>query len=302
MTKLPGRPFIHCCRTATFAAKARLVKRLAAFSATLFQHRLHGIGNIYPEMCTNDTSPDVDRIVSMDFFWGGRIHLNIDRGPFHSSKDWLLARLLLSEHDCRSTLATYRSKSDLDSDDESDIDDATRTMGIIEKLKLVVPLVFSTDQRDQEPSMLLHDDLSRNNVLTNDDGELSGILGWECVSALPLWKACDFLSFLEGPSRDLEPEPSRYHPEDDGEPSELYWEHMWDYEATLLRKVYLEEMKLIGPKWVDIFNMSTAERDLDIAVQNCSNEFISQHINAWIADVTAGETKLKSLRDRIDES
>lgn len=213
MSELPGKPFIDCCNSLPFTAKARLVKQLAACSATLFQNQLRGIGNIYTEPSTESAAPSVGRIVSLHFFWGRRIHLDLNRVPFHSSKDWLHARLLLSEHDCQSTLAKYAAKSDLDSDDKADVDDATRTLKIIKKLKRVIPLVFPAYGDNKEPSMMFHDDLSKSDILINDDGKLSSILDWECVSALPLWKACNYTSFLEGSPRHLEPDINCYNRE-----------------------------------------------------------------------------------------
>lgn len=74
-----------------------------------------------------------------------------------------------------------------------------------------------------------------------------------------------------------------------------------EYELTTLRRSFLDEMARIAPRWVEIFNSSSLQRDLDIAVQNCDNEFIARHVRAWIDDVTTGGTTIHSLRDRIDE-
>lgn len=53
------------------------------------------------------------------------------------------------------------------------------------------------------------------------------------------------------------------------EPSELYWEHSWDYEATLLRHVFPDEMRTVKPKWIEVFDKSEVQRDLDIAIEGC---------------------------------
>lgn len=339
MTKIPGKPLGDKWTSLSFSAKSRLVRKLAAYSACLFRNQLRGIGNVYgrPHLVEGSAStenslptgepidvekslptqtplsdeggtgfsaktvPEVGRIVSNQFFWGSRIHQNIYRGPFRSSHDWIKARLVLSEIDCRSILAKYPAGVDLDSDDESDIDDATRTLNIVEKLKPLLSLVFPPNYNDPEPSIMLHDDLSRHNILVNEDGELSGVLDWECVSALPLWKACYYPSFLERRPRHSEPGIGRYRREANGEPSDLYWEHLQLYEVTVLRGVFTNEMKRLEPSWMEVFNKSQLQRDFDTAVNHCDTAFLARDIKRWIEDITAGKENFRSLRNRIDE-
>ena len=49
---------------------------------------------------------------------------------------------------------------------------------------------FCDCDQDLELSMLFHDDLSQQNILVDDNGILAGVVDSECVSALPLWRAC----------------------------------------------------------------------------------------------------------------
>lgn len=242
------------------------------------------------------SSPTVGRIVSMEFFWGSRIHRDIYRGPFRSSKEWITTRLLLSENENRSILAKYSAVDELDSDNEAEVDDATRTLQIIAKLKPLVPVVFPTSHNEPEPSVIFHDDLSRHNILVSEDGNLTGILDWECVSALPLWKACCYPYFLEEKPRHSKPDVGNYHHDANGEISGLYWEHVWEYEATILRATFLDVMKRIEPGWVGVFNKSQLQRDFDFALRNCDNEFLARDIKQWIEDVTCGIEGPKSLR------
>lgn len=244
-------------------------------------------------------SPDVGRIVSMQFFWDSHIHQDVHRGPFRSSKDWITARLLFNENDCHSALDKH-SAGDLDSDDEAEVEDAIRTLGIIENLKSLLPLVFPTDDDDgPELSMIFHHDLSRHNILVDNIGELTGVLDWECVSAVPLWKACSYPSFLEEQPRRSEPVPESYEPEEDGEPNELYFEHIWQYETTLLRDIFMDEMRRLDAGWVEAFDKSQVKRDFDCAVQECDTEFSAGYINAWIKDITAGISNPPTLHDRM---
>lgn len=297
MTKLPGKPLADAWKSLPYLAKERLVKRFAEYSSCLFKKQLSCIGNIYATR-----PPKVDRIVSMHFFWGDHIYQDIHRGPFSSSRAWIEARLAFSEHDCRKVMAKYPVRSGLDSDDEAALDDAERTLKIIERLLPLVGQIFPCGQSSDEPSMLFHDDLSKHNILVDDGGALSGVIDWECVSALPLWKACYYPSFLEGPMRGIKPDLTRYQREADGQPTELYWEHLMEFELTSLRRVFLNEMARLEPQWGEIFNSSSLQRDLDTAVQNCDDEFLARPINSWVDDVASRGSDARSLQDMIDES
>lgn len=297
MTKLPGKPLADAWRSLSYPAKEGLAKRFAVYSSSLFKNQLSGIGNIYAA-----SFPKVDRIVSMHFFWGDHIHQDVSRGPFSSTRNWMDARLALSEHDCRSTLTKYSDRNGIDTDDEDALDDAQRTLKIVNRLKALVGQIFSIGHLEDEPSMLFHDDLSQHNILVDDGGALTGVLDWECVSALPRWKACYYPSFLEGRPREKKPELARYKREESGEPADLYWDHLMEYELTTLRRVFLDEMARLEPGWVEIFNSSQLRRDLDLAVQNCDSEILASYINEWIDEIVASPSNIRSLQDRIDES
>ncbi|KAJ5736866.1 uncharacterized protein N7483_001991 [Penicillium malachiteum] len=333
MTKIPGKPLKEIWRSPSFDRKEYLVGELASYAHCLFQNKFWGIGNIYGVKSTLDSklaekiwpvgNPvypkslslsekekipddllDVGRIVSMDFFGGSRILQDVDRGRFGSSRDWIISRLSPSEKDNQLILDNLPS-GDLDSDDEADADDATRTLDIIEKLKGLLPSVFPPGRDDPEVSILFHDDLSSRNILVQDSGELTAVLDWECVSVLPLRSACYYPALLKGrpkgrPQR-LEPDIGRYKLETETEPSDLYWEHLLEYELTLLREVFIDRMRILAPEWEDIFHKSQRQRDFDTAVHNCDNEFIARYILAWIDDITAEVENPRSLRDRIDE-
>ncbi len=303
MTKLPGKHLADSWRSLAWPAKRRIVSQFADSSAHLFRNQLAGIGNLYLQPASDDEGANyrLGRIVSMQFFWGDHIHQDVCRGPFRSSKDWMAARLSLNEHDCYSTLEKYQDREDLDSNNEDDLEDATRTLQIINRLRLLMGSVLGEGGEIEEPTMIFHDDLSRHNILVDDSGALTGVVDWECVSALPLWKACYYPAFLQGYPRSTEPDQGKYQRGADGELSELYWEHLLEYELTMLRREFLDEMKQLEPEWIKVFESSQTKLDLDIAVQNCDNEFLARRINEWINDLTAGSQCLRSLRSRIDE-
>lgn len=96
MTKIPGKTLADAWSSFDWQAKEQLVQQLAIFSSTLFRKQFRGIGNIYSSSASqsscSDDPPQVERIVSMEFFSGDHILQNVPRGPFRSSKDWIDAR------------------------------------------------------------------------------------------------------------------------------------------------------------------------------------------------------------------
>ncbi|KAK9857922.1 hypothetical protein MYU51_020307 [Penicillium brevicompactum] len=168
---------------------------------------------------------DVGRIVSMHFFWGSNVLQDVNRGPFGSSKDWITSRLSQNEKYCVSTLENLPS-GELGRRDANKADDATRTLEIVRKLQTLLPSVFPPAGNHPEPPIMVHDDLSSQNILVHDSGELTAILDWECVSALPVWIARDYPAFLQEKARRIRPELGNYELGENGEPSELYWEHL----------------------------------------------------------------------------
>ncbi|KAJ5584942.1 uncharacterized protein N7459_004742 [Penicillium hispanicum] len=275
MTRMPGRPLKELWRSLSFSAKTCLVEEFAAYSSCLFRNQLQGIGNLYRTASTlNDSGLS-------EATWP-------TENPVYSNES------PLSEKE-------HMPTGDSESDDADDADDARRTLEIIGKLKALLPSFFPPNGDSPELSVLVHDDLSSRNILVYDNGELAAILDWECVSPLPLWNACYYPAFLKGRPRNLKPDLRRYDLEASGEASDLYWEHLWEYEVTLLRDVFIDRMKSLEPGWVEVFHTSQRQRDFDIAVQNCDNEFVARHIRAWINDLAAGVDNYRSLRDRIDE-
>lgn len=120
------------------------------------------------------------------------------------------------------------------------------------------------------------------------------------MSALPLWRACDYPAFLKGKPQQSKPDITRYDPENG---KELYLEKLRDYGTTLLREVFIDEMKHLDAGWMEVFEKSQSKRDFDLAAHDCDNEFITRHVKAWLEDAIAaaktGDLGNRSLQHRI---
>ncbi|KAK1767446.1 phosphotransferase enzyme family-domain-containing protein [Phialemonium atrogriseum] len=289
MTKMPGKPLAERWWDISFPAKEEIVRQLALFCSDIFGHR----------------------IVSAAFIWDDHIHQDIPRGPFESSKDWLSARLTLAQNDCRKRLSRFQEDKrdashegaktegmpeeeteDEEEEEEDNLEELEHTMDIISRLRSRLDEFFPTKSPEPEPTMILHDDLSRHNILVNEDGMLTGVVDWECISALPLWIACQFPSILQGKPLDERPIKSRYHHDENGK----------NYELTQLRRLFLEEMRRLQPTWVEIFESSQRQRDFDLAVASCDDSFLIRRIRNWLDDIDLGVKNLQGLEERIDNA
>lgn len=110
-----------------------------------------------------------------------------------------------------STLDNHPS-GELERRNANKADDATRTLEIVRKLQNLLPSVFPPTGDRPEPSIMVHDDLSSQNILVNESGEFTAVLHWECVAALPVWKECDYPEFLQEKTRHVRPELGNYKP------------------------------------------------------------------------------------------
>jgi hypothetical protein len=193
-------------------------------------------------------------------------------------------------------------EGDDEDEGEDDLEELEQTMDIISRLRSHLDDFFPPPGLELERTMILHDDLSRQNILVNDDGNLTAVVDWECISALPLWMACQIPPLLQGKPLDEEPVKSTYQHDEDGNVVELFWEHVDNYELTQLRRVFLGEMQRLQPQWVEIFESSQRQRDFDLAVSSCNDSFLIRRIRNWLDDMDKGVEGFQGLEERIDNA
>lgn len=289
--------------TMDWEAKISLVNRIADLMATMFAHlRFPQIGSIF-ENGENSSQGDclpnvvVGQIVSMAFFWDRRSTYDLPRGPFHSSRAWLESRLLLVSKDCNAILSNEDA-------DEDDVETAETTQELVTRLQRSLPDIFPDTDEGQEHFSLCHDDISQQNILVDNSGHLAALVDWECVAVLPLWKTCQFPSFLVGRDRENLPQREEYaggtEKSDDQGGDDLYCEHVAEYELTKLRSAFLERMETMQPQWVQTWRDPVAQKkaDVDMAIQYCDSELCQRAISIWLDRIDKGEEYL-SLRELL---
>ena len=217
----------------------------------------------------------VDRIVSMMFFYNGRTKLDVPRGPFTSSRDWMDARLQLLERECKRCAESG----------EGDMEDIERLLRLIPRLRTQLPTIFPLEPSKPEEFALHHDDISRHNLIVDETGKLQGLVDWECVSVLPLWKGCATPTFLARKKRAEKLDPNNYNINAE---NTLYYEHLDEYECTLLRQILVDEMAQLSPEWKIEHDATRSKEDYDQAVNNCNDEFGVAVAENWVNYLEAG--------------
>ena len=305
MEMMPGVTLRKRWRKMSWDAKENIVKCLVENHARLFEHRFHGIGNIFESgKQASSTSFTLDRMVSLIFFWGDHLTHDVSRGPFRSSHDWLKARLQLVLIDQQRILDSTC--------DEDEIEDAEAALDLAKRLLEILPTIF-LPSAGGEPTMLFHDDQSMQNIMVDDDGRLTAVIDWECVSAMPLWKGCQVPALLDQRTREEKPDRETYAAADSDEEEDakdpdgldnegmngLYWEHLLEYEMTQLRKLFLTEMQKSQPEWVATMRDSGLKADFELAVRNCDNGFAFKILKRWIDALALGD--VRSLSAELNE-
>lgn len=174
-----------------------------------------------------------------------------------------------------------------DDDFKENPEDLENTLKIISKLRDQLDNFFPNTQLEPEPTMIFHYDLNQHNILINENGSLDAVVDWECVSFMPLSIACQYPSFLEGKPNSTKPIKDQWQDED-GELPELYWENLEYYELTKLRSFFLEEMRILQPGWVEVFESSQRQRDFVFAVEASDDPFMFRRILSWLKDLELG--------------
>lgn len=292
MRRVPGLPLAQVWGSLDWEAKVSCVTDVAIIMAQLFELKYNSIGNLFYEKDLYDLSdcpckgdavkPDtvvIGRIVSMIFFWGTHLAMNVSRGPFSSSKDWINARFQLMEGDCRRVLNSEDA-------DEDDIEDMEMAQKLLHRLRKHLDSFFPLEW---EEFSLFHDDISRQNLIVDSKGKLQALVDWECVSAMPSWKACQIPSLINTLERTERPDSEDYMRDADGSINTLYYEHLDEYECTCLRGHFLKEMTRLAPQWIVEYQTSGSKIDFDHALQNCDGGIWTKKVQRWLNGLEAGE-------------
>jgi aminoglycoside phosphotransferase (APT) family kinase protein len=299
MERMNGRSLHEKWHEMSWLKKGLLVQQVAGFTAQLARMQLSGIGSIYhAEAATDADGESVDiqsyrlgEAVRPTFFLESHIQLPIARGPFTNSEAFVSAHMQHLQHD----IATQ-----LQSDDEDEQEDAEEMQEVYIELESIIPQLLPP-RATKEPSMLYHPDLSANNILVNDEGDLVGIVDWESVIAAPAWLSCQLPEFLQGPSRSILscPEALPEEFQHDAAAVEVNQEQLYGYEKAQLRRFFLEEMARVEPHWAETFRTESTRRDVLVAIELVAMGLRTNTVKGWAEAVGEGRVPKVSLTDAI---
>ncbi|KAK3293047.1 phosphotransferase enzyme family-domain-containing protein [Chaetomium fimeti] len=308
---MAGTPAHRRWRTMPMDQKAALTKRIAAFQMELAGIGLagkaasgfRGIGTLVLRDAGQNNNMEETAMavpglgVSPAFFVGDRLRYAVPRGPFRSSHDWLSAEL---------TIVILHQTALLEkAEDEDDKEDVEEIISAARKLLSLLPKIFPPTLDRPEITGLYHHDLHLNNILVDEQGGITAVLDWECVSALPLWMLTQVPKFIDGPLREEEPQRDSYADEtpeeaaaaaeernnpdylDNEGKNELYFIHKMEYEVTQLRKTYEARLRELWPERP--LEESSVKNDFFQAVSQCDGIWVKE-TRRWADCLERGET------------
>lgn len=212
--------------------------------------------------------------------------MDVPRGPFASSREWLASQLLLYPNDAETLLAAP--------EEEGLGSVGRRLQRIIQRLQKHLTTFFPPEEDALEEYTLHHHYVSFKNLLVDQDGHLTALINWECVAAVPLYKTVEWPDFLLGPDSEFEDYPDRknYAEVDEEYGGNLaYWGDVLEYEQTKLRPIFLEHMTKLSPYWasVNADERLRRKRDFEYIVQSCMYHGYHKDIEDWLDSMENGD-------------
>jgi aminoglycoside phosphotransferase (APT) family kinase protein len=342
MKRIPGDKLCEQWLRMSWEKKEELVRKVVKYQVQLFNKRFPQIGSLYltetlrtliSVLPPSPALPNIvsafpyclGQIVSVPLFYHKNWKFNRCRGPYAYTWDWLAARLRIAAADVdnQSVCSNGKEKAlcrDSGHDtlehvvildevpchcDNWEVDShalltATSTNPRIQRLINLLPKIFPRDETEE--CMLFHHDLSGNNILVDQNHEISGIIDWEGVHTVPLWLGCQIPKFLH--SREVNELPPFRTKFEDEEDKNQFWRLVEDYGKTQFRAFFLEEMQRVCPEWMEFHRAGSLKADFSFAVDNVALPVpvgTTDHLERWLEQVEQGAEPL-NLRSAMDQS
>ncbi|KAK6592480.1 hypothetical protein H4I96_11711 [Botrytis cinerea] len=274
--KLHGKFLKDEWENLSFAHKEKVVKNIAKYQTKLYATSFDDIGNLFDAQDADDyitdyrygdfrtshqisreVRPFVGRLISIAAISDSNSYCS-----FPDSSSYLEALLVPIWKELSTTLRT--------STNEEEMIEAQSLQKLVQKVHAKVLQRFP---ETRVSTVLVHDDLSMRNILIDDMGNITGILGWESATAMPTWKATQYPQFL---GVDHTPQPST-------ECQENIHENVEErVEVVRLRRLYDEEMAKRVVDWREEINRGKIRRELEFACKFCGVESCVKEIEDWL--------------------
>lgn len=219
----------------------------------------------------------IGRIVSPWFFRDKRVLLSVDRGPFSSSYELMMAKMQIQIERIKhlSPLSTDEYYSETDEELAKDQDEILR---VCHDLKELIPDYFSPSASDKNTNTLYHADLSDQNIIIDPSTyTVNGIVDWESVSICPSWETSDYPNFLKGIETKEPPPIGTVVDEEAVKPLRMDWE------KVRLRETYLMGLLNAAKGLNGIPRYDGNVSDLDVKDKRWFADLLSEIEFRWTA-------------------
>ena len=298
MTKIPGVCLQSLWDSPALAweEKVQITRTLAGYMKQLRSSKFPLSGNLYPSSrpeferinwLKNSSSeirfvplPDdsefaLGPVVTTLFFYGDRVHIRDDHGPFETSFKYLSSLLRL---EIASTTSRKVAAMGDDEYTERHISKMEDIIAAHKSLLSILPTLFHPEPSTPETFSLYHDDLTLNNILVDPTTHrITGIVDWDCVSLEPSWKVVRVPQLLDGPEVDVSSLVPTSLPDESA--GKMYQEWRDRLEKVPLRQIFYEE---VGGKP----DHGSLERLFDNKIQEA--EYWPTPVRNWVERVEKG--------------
>ena len=289
MEKVRGRKLDEAWTGMSYDSKLRLAEITADWTAQLAKLSSNKIGSIYMQYTASHLQFYVGRCVTPLLSQENRLEYQVFRGPFESLQRFYDSILGVTSQDLEALTQAFETGkfrfvpaspklrgTFLDRDvfyyldgheDWTDAEWYEEQKKELESLDLAVktmrqnlPAISAIAPETSRPlsTFLIHDDLSRRNMLVDDHGMPVALLDWENIKLEPLLFLTDPPAFMQSYVEESKPEKMNeaereaqwqrlgWSEEEKEETraisATVYEENMENYVCTQMRKVYLEEL------------------------------------------------------------
>ena len=134
----------------------------------------------------------IGKIFDTRFFQASRYYLPGNRGPYRCTVEWLSAMIRFQLQWIKD--GPIEDDGDYGSDFEEEIPQMQRYCN---KFLDVLPRVFANEEAEL-PYTLHHHDLNASNIIVDPETfNINGIVDWEMVNIVPMWRAAEHPEFLD---------------------------------------------------------------------------------------------------------